>query len=212
MTYDWSKYDGNPDSLPQEERLKMRAAWDRTPATDPLDALLRGNAKDEDEDAPLTRSDIRGIFEEAQRKTAFSSELESVRSTLSAEDYAKYAPAAKPHIERGLGPRDAFRLASFDDTVALATTKARTEALSGVQTDARNKEQPARGTGSSGAPQGTAATGNKYIDDPELYQKERKRLGSARTDFKDAMKFRAEEPDFVAAEKYHKDLVGVPRR
>jgi len=216
MSFDWNKWaegGSNPSELPVEERMKMRAAWDRIPSVDPLEALMRGNTPNDDEDGPLKRSDVLGIFQEASRQAEFKSEIAGLKRDLG-ENYDKYAPAAKPLIERGYSPNDAFRLAGMEDALAIATEKARTDALAGVQTGARNSEQNARGNGAqgSGASNTRGGDGNVYIDDPELYKKERDRLGSARTDFQEARRFRIEHPEFVEAEKHHEDLVGVSRR
>ena len=166
----------------------------------------------EDTDAPLRRSDVHGIFKEAARQARVESELASVRSHYG-DNYSKYAEVAKPHIERGLMPSEAFRLASYEDTLAAATEAARKDALTGVQNTVRNGEQPARGNGAhgSGANSNTASD-NIWVSDKEAYVKKRDQLYSRRMDFKEAAKFRVDNPDFVEAEKHHGDLKGVSRR
>jgi hypothetical protein len=209
MPFDWSKLgDGNVDfnDIPQDIRLKMRAAWDRKPADDPLDAILRMNAKDDD---PFTRDDARKLFDEAEKKAALRFELENQKRSLGL-DFDKYLPAAQPLLDKGYSPSDAFTIARHADVVAAATEEARKEALKGVQAGKRADEQVARGNGA--APPAAGASGNKFVDDPELYKKTRTEIGAPKYGFDNAVDFRVRNPDFVAAEKHFGDLKTVPRR
>ena len=213
--FDYTKWinDGaDPAELPAEKRMQFRAAWDQQPASDPLAGIMRTNDLNEDTDKPLRRSDVQGLFNEAQRRARVATELDSARSQYG-DDYTKYADAAKPHIERGLMPSEAFRLASYEDTLAATAETARKEALAGVQTQTRNGEQPARGNGAHGSgASSNNASSNLWISDKDAYTKKRDEIASRRMDFKEAAKFRVENPDFLEAEKHHGDLIGVSRR
>lgn len=217
MSFDWNKWSAagaDPSQLPFEERAKLQNAWQQGQPSDPLDGLFGSGPASGEGDEPLTRGDLQNFFNAAETQASRRFELDAVKRQLSTEDYEKYAPVARQYISKGLGPKDAFRLAGHDDAIAAAAESARTSALSGVQTQARNSETVARGNGTSGSGINTTegGTGNRYIDDPEAYAAERKRLGSARVDFQEARRFRIDNPEFVAAEKHNGDLVGVSRR
>jgi len=203
---DWDNIDFN--SIPLETRAKMQVAWQGTPNSDPYSALGIGG-DDIDSEEPLTRAQALDFFNKAQRKLNNDHELNKLRTELG-EDFGKYHEAAKPNIDKGISPYDAFKLARHDDVVAATAEKARTDALSGIKAEARNGEQPLRGSGSN-TTTATEASGNAYIDDPELYKSKRTEL-LKKVDYVEAVKFRVDNPEFVEAEKHNGDLKAVSRR
>lgn len=215
--FDWNKWSeggSDPSAVPSDIRMKMRAAWDSKPSNTPLEALFRTQTTTTDDDeAPLRKGDVMGLINEVRRKDRFDQELTEVKTTYG-DAYDKYSGRAAEFIKEGYGPKHAFRLASHDDLLAAAEEKGKRAALEGLQSTARNGEQPVRGNGAhgSGTSNNTGGSGNGWIDDKEAYDKKRSELSSSRVDFSEAAKFRIENPDFVQAEFHHGDLKKVNRR
>ena len=213
MPFDYAKWvteGADPAKLPAEEREALKKAWEPEPdhGKELREALFGDPSSHSSESGGLSADDVKSMIHKEQNKAFFEAALAGVRKDLGEEAYTKHFESARPYMEKGLSPTDAFRIVRQPELTAAAIEKARTDAVAEARLEARRSEANHRP--SRGFVPPTDASDNPWAQDKDKYKAQRQSL--LRLDAESEADWRRANPDFGTAEKIHGDVVAISRR
>jgi len=214
MAFDYAKWvteGAKPEDLPADERAKLKTAWE--PTEDPAVAMRKSLFGDDpaahsSESGGLSADDVKSMIHKEQNKALFENQLAGVRKDIGEDAFAKSFEAARPYMEKGLSPTEAFNYVRQPELTAAAIEVGKAEAVKQARLEARRSEanhRPQRGF----VPP-TDTTDNPWAQDKDKYKTQRDSL--LRLDAPDEMAWRRDNPDFAMAEKIHGDVKVIERR